>query len=263
MEATEFSSKVVLITGAASGIGLAAAKRFTQAGAHVCMLDINEQRLKEAEKDLQSYGTEILPIACDISDDCDVQAAIEKATTLWGRLDIVFANAGIGGMMAPIEQMTVVDWKKTIDVDLTGCFLTVKYAIPWMKTHGGSIIMTSSVSGNRVYSQPGFSSYSTAKAGQTAFMKMAALELGQFGIRVNAVCPGSVDTHITEQMRKHPEVDNISMQVAFPRGRQPLMQGSATPDQVVDAVEFLASAKSGHITGTELYIDGGESLLQG
>ncbi|MGJ9383121.1 SDR family NAD(P)-dependent oxidoreductase [Salipaludibacillus sp. CF4.18] len=263
MTVNEFTDKVVLITGGASGMGLASAKRFSELGAKVCIMDKNKTRLNEVNIHLSASEDQLMTLECDISVPSQIEKGMKEINNSWGRLDIVFANAGIGGVMAPIETMDIKDWKKTIDIDLTGTFATVKYAIPLLKKQGGSIVITSSISGNRVYSQAGFSCYSTAKAAQATFMKMAALELGQYGIRVNAVCPGGVATNMSENMSKSPEVQNISMQPHFPRGNQPLMKGSADPSQIADAVEFLTSQKASHITGTELYIDGGESLLQG
>lgn len=263
MTSNEFQGKVILITGAASGIGFATLKRFLELGANVCMMDRDKSKLQEAQTKLVENKAQLIAIECDVSAPTQIEQGIREIANYWGKLDIVYANAGIGGMMSPIESMDVEDWKKTIDINLTGTFATVKYAIPLLKKQGGSIVITSSISGNRVYSQPGFSCYSTAKAAQSTFMKMAALELGQYGIRVNAVCPGGVETNMSDHILKSPDVQKISMQPHFPKGNQPLMKGKAAPEQIADAVEFLASQKANHITGTELYIDGGESLLQG
>lgn len=261
----EFKGKIVLVTGASAGIGFAAVQRFAELGAKVCMFDIDEEKMKQSVETIlkKVAGGELLTVQGDVAEEEDIRACYQTIMDNWGKIDIVFSNAGIGGIMAPIEKMEVKDWNQTMNVDLTGCFLTVKHAIPWMKERGGNIVITSSVSGNRVFSQPGFGCYSTAKAGQAAFMKMAALELGQFGIRVNAVCPGGVETSIKESISRDKEVDEISMQVQFPRGEQPLMRGSANASEIADTVEFLCSSKAAHITGTELYIDGGESLLRG
>ncbi|SDN88141.1 SDR family oxidoreductase [Alkalicoccus daliensis] len=265
MSGTEFSGKVILVTGGSAGIGYASVQRFMEQGARVCLFDIDEEKVEKSVGELRSrnLAENLLAVTGDVSQEEDVRGCFQKIYEQWGALDAVFANAGIGGTMAPIEKMKLEDWQNTMNVDLTGCFLTVKQAIPYLKKKGGSIVITSSVSGNRVFSQPGFGCYSTAKAGQAAFMKMAALELGQFGIRVNAVCPGGVETTMSESITSDPDVKKISMQVQFPRGHQPLMAGNAKPEQIADAVAFLFSEKAAHITGTELYIDGGESLLQG
>jgi NAD(P)-dependent dehydrogenase (short-subunit alcohol dehydrogenase family) len=156
----------------------------------------------------------------------------------------------------------VEDWNRTINTNLTGTFLTVKYAIPYMKEYGGSIIITSSVSGSRIFSQAGFTAYSTSKAGQLAFMKMAALELAQYKIRVNAICPGAIKTNIQDSIHQSPDVKEIEIPILFPEGDQPLENGPGKSEQVADLVAFLASDLSSHITGTEIFIDGGESLLK-
>ena len=139
---------------------------------------------------------------CDVSDPASVQAAIEQTVQKFGRLDIVFANAGINGVWTPIEELSPEEWDKTLDINLKGTFLTAHFAIPHLKkAGGGSILITSSVNGNRTFSNPGASAYSSSKAGQVAFMKMAALELGRHNIRVNAVCPGAIQTNIERAHR--------------------------------------------------------------
>lgn len=132
-----------------------------------------------------------------------------------------------------------------------------------MKTNGGSIIITSSINGNRVFSNFGFSAYSTSKAGQIAFMQMAALELAKYKIRVNAICPGAIKTSIDDNTKRTPSVDEIKIPVEFPEGDQPLKEQPGLPEEVADLVLFLASDESSHITGTPIYIDGAESLLRG
>ncbi len=128
---------------------------------------------------------------------------------------------------------------------------------------GGSIIITSSINGNRVFSNIGAAAYSTSKAGQTAFMKMAALELAQYAIRVNAVCPGSIDTNIGKNTYKSEELEEVQIPVEFPDGNHPLEQAPGKPEQVANLVLFLASDESFHVTGTEIFVDGAESLLRG
>ncbi|KKI88476.1 3-ketoacyl-ACP reductase [Bacillus sp. SA1-12] len=254
--------KVAVITGGGSGMGSAAAFRFVSEGAKVCLLDINPDHANKVKEQIEKAGGNALAIKCDINSSQEVKQGIKAAKDQWGRIDILFANAGIAGELAPIETMNEDDWDRTINTNLKGTFLTVKYAIPFMKEHGGSIIITSSVSGSRVFSQAGFSAYSTSKAGQLAFMKMAALELAQYKIRVNAICPGAIKTHIQESIHTSPDVKEIEIPIAFPEGDQPLEHGQGKSEQVADLVAFLASDFSSHITGTEIFIDGGESLLK-
>jgi len=144
-----------------------------------------------------------------------------------------------------------------------GTFLTVKYAIPHLKARGGSIIVTSSVNGTRIFSNTGASAYSSSKAGQVAFTKMAALELAKHRIRVNVICPGAITTNIEESTEKR-DIEREREPVEFPEGKIPLTDGKpGTARQVADLVLFLASDASSHITGTEVWIDGAESLLMG
>ncbi|MFC0560899.1 SDR family oxidoreductase [Halalkalibacter alkalisediminis] len=260
---TSLLDKVAVVTGGGSGIGSEAAIRLAKLGVKVCLMDVNKDDSEKVKQQIEDIDGTALVVPCNVVNSYDVKTSIEKVIQMWGRLDIVFANAGIAGTLSPIETMDVEEWEDTLEINLKGTFLTVKYAIPHLKNKGGSIIITSSVSGNRVFSQPGFSAYSTSKAGQVAFMKMAALELARFKIRVNAICPGAIQTNIGESIHKSPELEQIAVPINFPEGDQPLEHGPGHPEQVADLVQFLASDDSSHITGTEIYIDGGESLLRG
>ncbi|WP_100407321.1 SDR family oxidoreductase [Bacillus solitudinis] len=253
--------KVAVVTGAGSGMGQATAIRLAGEGAKISLLDVNKDNIQETKRVVETSGGEALVLGCDISIAKQVQLAINETVSHWGQIDILFANAGIAGEMSPIESLKVEDWDKTLSINLKGTFLTVKYVIPYMKKEGGSIIITSSVSGNRMFSQAGFTAYSTTKAGQIAFMKMAALELARYSIRVNAICPGAIETNIGESLHFSPNVKEVEIPVRFPEGEQPLEHGPGTKHQIADLVSFLSSDASSHITGTEIYIDGAESLL--
>ncbi|CAM3564491.1 SDR family oxidoreductase [Marinicrinis lubricantis] len=257
----ELKDQVAFVTGAGSGIGRAAAIRLAQAGAKVALVDLKEGRAEEVKKQIQDFDGEAIVCDTDLSNVNRVEEAIQQTAKQWGRIDIVFANAGINGTVAPIEDLTLEQWEHTLSTNLTGTFLTLKCALPYMKQQGGSVIFTSSINGNRKYSGFGMSAYSVSKAGQVALMKMAALELARYRIRVNAICPGAIQTHIGENTFKSPELDKIKIPVKYPEGSQPLEHGPGSPEQVADLVAFLASPLSSHITGTEIYIDGAESLL--
>ncbi|TCM89771.1 NAD(P)-dependent dehydrogenase (short-subunit alcohol dehydrogenase family) [Paenibacillus sp. BK033] len=261
--ARRIEGKVALITGAGSGIGRAAAIRFAEEGANLVLLDRNRQTLAVVCREAEAFGAKSIAVEADISDDHSMAEAYEKAISAFGQLDIVFANAGINGTISPIEHMSKEEWEATINVNLTGTFLTVKHAVPLLKEKGGSIIITSSINGNRVFSNFGFSAYSSSKAGQTAFTRMAALELAEYGIRVNAICPGAISTNIDQSTKPKPELEEIRIPVEFPEGGQPLEDGPGQPAQVANLVLFLASDEASHITGTSVYIDGAESLLRG
>jgi NAD(P)-dependent dehydrogenase (short-subunit alcohol dehydrogenase family) len=254
--------KVAFITGASSGIGKAAAIKLAQEGAKIALIDIKEENAQEVMDLIEGNGGSAQIIECDISKPEEVEQSYQNVMEAWGRVDIVFANAGINGVIAPIEDLSPEDWDTTITTNLKGTFLTVKYAIPHMKNSGGSIIITSSINGNRIYKNFGMSAYSTSKIGQTGFGKMAALELAQYKIRVNIICPGAIETNIGKNTFPQEEnLEKIKIPVEYPEGNQPLEERSGKPEQVADLVFFLASDLSSHITGTEVYIDGAESLL--
>ncbi|OIK04420.1 SDR family NAD(P)-dependent oxidoreductase [Bacillus sp. MUM 13] len=255
-------NKVALITGASSGIGRAAALKLAENGAKIILVDIKEDNAVEVKKEVEDLGAEAIIIEADVSVPEQMEHAFHRTNEEFGSIDFVFANAGINGVIAPIEDISADDFDTTIHTNLRGTFLTLKYAIPYMKEKGGSIAITSSINGNRTFRNFGFSAYSTSKAGQVAFGKMAALELAKYKIRVNIICPGAIDTNIDSNT--FPEDENlkkIKIPIEYPEGSQPLENKSGTPEQVGDLVLFLASSMSSHITGTKVYIDGAESLL--
>lgn len=253
--------KTAVITGAASGIGRAAAIKLASEGANIALVDLKENQADQVVSELQTHQVQAKVYDTDVSDPMRVERAINEAAGDFGQLDILFANAGINGKVTPIEDMTPEDWDHTLSTNLKSTFLTVKYAISHMKQAGGSIIITSSINGNRKFSNFGMSAYSTSKAGQSAFGKMAALELARYRIRVNVICPGAIQTNISQSTQKTPELQKIEIPVQYPQGSQPLEHGPGQPEQVAELVKFLASAESDHITGTTIYIDGAESLL--
>jgi NAD(P)-dependent dehydrogenase (short-subunit alcohol dehydrogenase family) len=262
MGRSTLNGKVALVTGASSGIGKAAAIKLAAQGAKIALIDVKEEFAEEVKETIESSGGEALIIEADVSVPSQVKEAFKQTESKWGRLDVVFANAGINGVVAPIEDLTPEEWDTTISTNLKGTFLTVKYAIPLLKREGGSIIITSSINGNRIFRNFGMSAYSTSKGGQVSFGKMAALELAGYHIRVNMICPGAIKTNIGENT--FPEEDNlkkVSIPVEFPEGSMPLENRPGSAEQVADLVHFLASDLSSHITGTEVYIDGAESLL--
>jgi NAD(P)-dependent dehydrogenase (short-subunit alcohol dehydrogenase family) len=255
--------KVALITGAGSGIGEAAAVLLAREGAKIGALGRTEDELNSAVEKITAEGGEAVVLVADISQPEAMQQAVQKIGDTWGRLDVVFANAGINGKWAPIEDLTPDDWDQTLDVNLKGTFLTVKYAVPLLKKQGGSVIVTSSVNGTRMFSNIGASAYATSKAGQVALCKMLALELAPHRVRVNVICPGAIETSIADNTEKH-NLENTGIPAEMLQEYVPLTHGKpGTSEQVAQLVLFLASAHSSHISGTELWIDGAQSLLQG
>ena len=262
MQTAGLTGKVALVTGAGSGIGQAAAQLLAKEGTKVALLGRTEEELEKAVAQIQGDGGEAMSVVADISQPEQMQQATQQIVDRWGRLDIVFANAGINGVWAPIEELTPDEWDKTLNINLKGTFLTVKYAVPYLKKQGGSLIVTSSVNGTRIFSNTGATAYSCSKAAQVAFTKMVALELAKHRIRVNVICPGAIETDINESTQQR-NLEQIREPVEFPEGKIPLTDGKpGTSEQVAQLVLFLASDASSHISGTEIWIDGAESLLK-
>lgn len=259
----QLEGRVALVTGAGSGIGAAAARLLAAHGARVAALGRSEDELKDVVAKIERDGGEAAALVTDISDQAALQAAVGEVERRWGRLDIVFANAGVNGVWAPIEELSLDEWDKTIRINLTGTFLTIKTAVPLLKRQGGSVIVTASVNGTRIFSNTGATAYSTSKAGQVALTKMLALELAADKVRVNVICPGAIETNIDQNTERR-DLEKVQIPVEFPESNQPLTGGKpGSSEQVADLVLFLASDAASHITGTEIWIDGAESLLKG
>jgi NAD(P)-dependent dehydrogenase (short-subunit alcohol dehydrogenase family) len=258
----QLEGRVALITGAGEGIGRAAAKLLAKEGARIGALGRTREDLETVVREIETDGGEATVLCADISKPAEMQGAVQKLADAYGRIDVVFANAGVNGVWAPIEELKPEEWEQTIGINLTGTFLTIKFAAPHLKKQGGSVIITSSVNGTRIFSNTGATAYSTTKAGQVAMGKMLALELAPSKVRVNVICPGAIETEIDENTEKR-HLEKVKMPVEFPETHQPLTRGPGTAEQVARLVLFLASDASDHITGTELWIDGGESLLKG
>lgn len=254
--------KVALMTGAASGIGAATARRFAQEGARVILADVQDEEGQRVGEKIRQAGGQALSLHCDVSDADSVRETVEAGVREFGRLDIVLANAGVNGVWAPIDELQPEEWDRTLAINLRGTYLTVHFAVPHLKrAGGGSIIVTSSVNGTRTFSSPGASAYSTSKAGQVALTKMIALELGRHGIRCNAVCPGLIHTNI-EERTEHRGTEKLGIEVKLPEGSPALNGGDGEPADVADTCLFLASDLSRHVSGVEIYVDGGASLLR-
>jgi NAD(P)-dependent dehydrogenase (short-subunit alcohol dehydrogenase family) len=256
-------NKVAIITGGSSGIGEASALKFAKEGAKVTVIGRTQEELDQVVAKISDAGGEAIALIADISDVDSMKACYDKANKHWGRLDIVFANAGVNGVWAPIEDLKPDDWRQTIDINLTGTFFTIKYAMPYLKKNGGAVIVTSSVNGTRMYSNTGASAYACSKGGQVVLTKMLAIELAQHGIRINAICPGAIETSIEDNTDRK-NLEQAQVPVKFPEGKIPLTgKTPGSSEQVADLVLFLASDEASHITGSEMWIDGGQSLLQG
>lgn len=254
-------NKVALVTGGGSGLGEAAAKIMAVEGAKVAVLGRTPDNVNEVAGVIKKDGGEAMAVVADISDPQDIEQAIQKVVDRWGRLDILFANAGINGVWAPIDDLTPEEWQKTININLNGTFYTIKYAAPYLKKQGGSVIITSSINGTRTFSNTGATAYSCTKAAQVAMAKMLALELAKYRVRVNVICPGAIESEIDDNTERR-NLEEEQEPVEHPEGSIPLTDGKpGEAEDVGQLVLFLASDASKHISGTEVWIDGAQTLL--
>jgi NAD(P)-dependent dehydrogenase (short-subunit alcohol dehydrogenase family) len=254
----QLEGKVALVTGAGSGIGKATALLMGKEGAMVAALSRTESEVQQTADEIRRNGGQAIALKADISKYDQMQAATKAIIDQWGRLDIVFANAGINGVWAPLEELTLDEWNTTININLTGTYITVKLALPYLKQQGGSIVICSSVNGTRVFSNSGATAYACTKAAQLAFTKMMALELAPSKVRINVVCPGWIESKIGDNTEARNMKERVGSMWVPLTGNLP---GKA--EQVASVVLFLASDASSHVSGTEMWIDGAESLTQG
>lgn len=258
----EFQGKVALVTGAGSGIGKATALRLAAGGARVAVLSRTMEEVAETRDEIQAKGGTALAIDADISDESEMARALERTIAAYDRLDIVVANAGINGMWAPIDELTPDEWDKTIRINLRGTYLTLHFAVPHLKREGGSVVIVSSINGNRTFTTAGATAYAATKAAQVAMTQQLSLELGKHRIRVNAVCPGAIETEIWDNTEKR-NVESVAIPVKWPEGQIPITGGKPGKSaDVADVIAFLASDAARHVTGVPVYVDGGQSLLR-
>lgn len=248
--------KVVIVTGASSGIGRAAAKLFAAEGARVVVTARREKELNELVEEIEAAGGSAVALAGDVTDEQHHQALVERAVSQFGGLDIAFNNAGTLGALTGAAEMTSANWRDVLDVNLTSGFLGAKHQIPAMQTRGGgSIIFTSSFVGYTT-GMPGMSAYGASKAGLVGLALGLASELGPQGIRVNALLPGGTDTAMAREVANTPEIEEYVRNLHA-------MQRTASPDEIAGAALFLASGASSFMTGQALVVDGGFSVYRG
>ena len=245
----KLDGKVAVITGAASGMGASTARLFVSEGAQVLVTDMDVRRGQAVANGLGS-AAHFCP--SDVSKEDEVAQAIEQATSKWGRLDVMYNNAGFGGARGPIQSISEDDFDITVDVLFKGVFFGMKHAAPVMKSQGsGSIISTASVAGLQAGESPHL--YTAAKAAVIHLTKSVALELGQHQIRVNAICPGVVATPLA-----HGPLDDERKQKFRDRcGRHQPIGRVGEPEDIAQAALFLASDDSTFVTGTAMVVDGG------
>ncbi|WML60250.1 glucose 1-dehydrogenase [Neobacillus sp. PS2-9] len=243
------NKKIAIVTGGGSGIGRAAAVRFAKEGATVAVADINSIMGEETVSIIKEAGGEAVFVKTDVADSEQIKQLIQITSNTFGGLHIMFNNAGIGNSEVRSVDLAEEEWDRVVDINLKGVFLGIKYAVPEIsKSGGGSIINTSSLLGLK--GQKYMAAYNASKAGVVVLTKNAALEYGKYNIRVNAIAPGVIDTKIIENWKQNERKWPII-------SRANALGRIGTPEEVANAVLFLASDEASFITGTTLSVDGG------
>jgi NAD(P)-dependent dehydrogenase (short-subunit alcohol dehydrogenase family) len=253
------ANKIALITGAGTGIGRATALLFAQEGAKVVAQDVNADGVQETVQLIRKAAGEAVSIGGDVAASADAAAMMKKAVDTYGRLDVLFNNAGIwrGGTILDIEEE---DWDRTMDVNVKGLYLVSKYAIQqMMRQEGGSIINAASVAALR--GSPMSAAYNASKGAVLLLTKCMALDFGRYGIRVNCICPGVIDTQMADQLLTYRALgDDDRKQALLETYEERHAVGRfGRPDEVAKVVLFLASDDSAFVTGAAWPVDGGLS----
>ena len=243
-----FKNKVALITGATSGIGESTVKAFAKEGASVVLVGRNIEKGKNIEQEIISTGAKATFIQCNVSNSEEVQKMVEKAVETFGKIDILFNNAGVMLQSMEIERMPLEDWQKTMDINLTGTFLVSKYVKPYIVKEKGNIINNASIAGLQHYVAGRSYAYSASKAAVIQFSHQMAKNYGEEGVRVNCICPGIVDTPILGDRDRSVYAERVPL------------KRLATPEDIAKVVMFLASEEANYLTGLVLPIAGGVSL---
>lgn len=250
----DFTGKVALVTGAASGMGLAAALAFAEAGATVALADFREDVVKAEAQKLIVAGHKAIAIRCDVSDDAQVEQMVERIVSELGRLDAAFNNAGVMAKIAPTADSTREEWDRVIGINLRGVWSSMKYELRQMQCQGsGAIVNNASV--GALTGNPGIASYIASKHGVVGLTRTAALEYVQYGIRVNAVNPGLIDTQIARDVVSGDEkaYDDIAKNVPIRR--------AGRPEEIASAVLWLCSPGASYVVGHALTVDGGMTVV--
>lgn len=259
----DLKGRVIVVTGGSEGIGKGIAEAVASCGGKAAIISRDEDDLKAAVDAIKSIGGQAMYAAADVSDETQMREAFQRISKHYDRIDGVVANAGTNGTWAPVDELSPDDWRTTIDVNLTGTFLTIHHGVPHLRKQGkGSIVIVSSINGTRTFTNEGASAYASSKAGQLAFGKMLAMELAPHQIRVNVICPGGIDSNIHEKTERE-NLSKIETPAEYPEGSIPLTHGEmGDPEDVAAMAVFLLSDLASHITGTPVWIDGAQSLLQ-
>jgi len=243
----DFKGQVALVTGASSGMGLATAKAFAEAGAAVVLVDRNEEKLNGATETLMSAGSKVISIVCDVSDEMQAKAAVDRTVAEFGRLDMAYNNAGILGPMCEMTEETLDGYDQTQAVNLRGIWTFLKHELIQMKKQGsGAVVNCSSLGG--LVGLPGRAAYHASKHGVIGLTKSAALDVAAKGIRVNAICPGVIDTPMGDEIDPDAMTEFLKDQ---PIGRM------GKSEEIAAAVLWLCSPGASFVLGVALPVDGG------
>ncbi|WPE19747.1 SDR family oxidoreductase [Shinella zoogloeoides] len=250
---TRLDDKVAIITGASSGIGRAAALLFARQGAKVVLSARGRERLEAVADEIRAAGGSVAAIAGDVSEEAHHEALVDAARTEFGGLDIAFNNVGTTGPVGALPALSMTEWQKVLDVNLTSGFLAAKYQIPALEARGGgSLVFTSTFVGYTA-GFPGLAAYAASKSGLIGLVQVLASEYGRKGIRVNALLPGATDTPMGREVANTPEaLQFVAGLNAFKR--------IAAPEEIAEAALFLCSPASSFTTGTAMLVDGGVSI---